>query len=332
MGSSGVARSMKFIPSPARAVALALAAALAACASDPIEDSPASAQTQHGTHLANTLGLTRTPILQPPHARAAAPAPATFESPFGDRIAQLPRSGVERSVEGNELLYWIVGDGPETVFVLGGIHGDEQSSAELAYEFLAWVVDHPATLGARRLVVAPEVNPDGLRANTRRNQHDVDLNRNFPADNWSGPVASNPAPGPRPSSEPETRFVLALIREFAPTRIVSAHAAAACVNWDGPAESLARHMARECGLPTKASIGYPTPGSLGSFMGFDRSTPTVTLELASKSGLGVARDGYLRALMTAVHYPLPPPPSAVAFDAPPARDAAATGEPAYVAK
>ena len=33
------------------------------------------------------------------------------------------------------------------------------------------------------------------------------------------------------------------------------------------------------GYPLSASMGYPTPGSLGSWAGVDRRIPTVTLEL-----------------------------------------------------
>ena len=38
-------------------------------------------------------------------------------------------------------------------------------------------------------------------------------------------------------------------------------------------------MARHNRYPVKASMGYPTPGSFGSWAGIDRGIPTVTLEL-----------------------------------------------------
>jgi protein MpaA len=38
-------------------------------------------------------------------------------------------------------------------------------------------------------------------------------------------------------------------------------------------------MARHNGYPASPNIGYPTPGSLGSYAGVDRQIPTITLEL-----------------------------------------------------
>jgi protein MpaA len=166
------------------------------------------------------------------------------------------------------------------------------------------VLAKPQLAEGRRLVVAPEVNPDGFAADTRRNRRDVDLNRNFPAENWRGDDGrARHGPGPHASSEPETRFVLALLRRFAPSCVIATHAAAACVNWDGPAESIARRMSAECGLPAKDSIGYATPGSLGSFVGRDRAVPTITLELSRKDSVSLEREGVRRALLTAIRHP-----------------------------
>ncbi len=52
-----------------------------------------------------------------------------------------------------------------------------------------------------------------------------------------------------------------------------------CNNYDGPAGALAEIMARKNHYPVKASIGYPTPGSFGSWAGIDQNIPTITLEL-----------------------------------------------------
>ena len=41
-------------------------------------------------------------------------------------------------------------------------------------------------------------------------------------------------------------------------------------------------MTSHNGYPTMASIGYPTPGSLGSWAGIDRGIPIITLELPAR--------------------------------------------------
>jgi protein MpaA len=51
------------------------------------------------------------------------------------------------------------------------------------------------------------------------------------------------------------------------------------VNYNGPALELAQVMAACNGLPVAADIGYPTPGSLGTWAGQERRIPTLTLEI-----------------------------------------------------
>ena len=133
----------------------------------------------------------------------------------------------------------------------------------------------PDLVDGRRIVVIPVVNPDGLLREKRRNVRDVDLNRNFAAKNFK-PGGGR---GPSAESEPEAQVVAKVIRQFSPRRIMAVHAPYHCVNWDGPAEPLARKLSQASGYELKPSIGYPTPGSLGSWAGIDLQIPTITLEL-----------------------------------------------------
>jgi protein MpaA len=107
----------------------------------------------------------------------------------------------------------------------------------------------------------------------------VDLNRNCPTANWAA-TSEKPQhyPGHAPASEPETRALIRLIERLQPTLIVTLHAPLACVNYDGPAASSAAQLAAAIGLPVRAEIGYPTPGSLGTWAGVERGIPIVTVE------------------------------------------------------
>lgn len=303
----------------ARGGGLALAAALGGCADvAPARerDDDATSSPRHGTALA--ARATRSDPGARAPARSAARSDArdgALLSPWGDPIDAAAFLFDEPTPEGRALAWFVVGDGPDTLLILGGIHGDEASSSRLAWRFLSWAAGRPALLGARRVVVAPAVNPDGLAAATRLNARGVDLNRNFPAANWRAADARNLGPGPQPASEPETRFVLALLERYRPERVVSIHAAAACVNWDGPAAALAHFMGRASGLPPKASIGYATPGSLGSWLGVDRAVPTVTFELRTRSAQEPPRPCDLQALAAALFHPGLPPTDADAFGA-----------------
>src|SRR5205807_2342675 len=131
------------------------------------------------------------------------------------------------------------------------------------------------------VAVIPSANPDGLLKNLRLNAHRVDLNRNFPAANWIRGPRLPYFGGATPASEPETQVLLSTIERLHPRRIMSIHSIAGdpCNNHDGPAETIARAMSALNGYATKPNIGYPTPGSLGSWAGIDRQIPTITLEL-----------------------------------------------------
>jgi hypothetical protein len=231
----------------------------------------------------------------------------TWLSPQGIAIPRPPEVYGELTAEGRPLVYWVLGDGPESVLVLGGTHGNERTSSDVAFEFLRWALEHPGSHAGRRLVIAPLVNPDGFARNTRENAAGVDLNRNYPASNWRNEDRALPhhKPGLHPRSEPETRFVMYLLGRFPPIRAISVHGAASCVNWDGPAHEIAEVMSQVCGLPAKASIGYPTPGSLGSLLGLEMRIPTLTLELRDNLRLEQPVSVYLETIQRAVRYPEP---------------------------
>lgn len=185
------------------------------------------------------------------------------------------------------------GDGPLLLF--GAIHGDEPESAELCRRFLRD--------GA---MVIPVVNPDGLARNQKDNARGVDLNRNFPSKNWSSRHPPGYFPGEAPLSEPESALLARLIDEKKPRLIVAVHQPFGCVNWDGPAAGLAGEMAAASGLPARASVGYPTPGSFGSLYGVDRGLPVITLELPARVS---DWQGCLRALDCAMLWSACPRPT-----------------------
>lgn len=159
------------------------------------------------------------------------------------------------------------------LFVFGAIHGDEPESAVLCERFL---MREP--LG-RPVCIVPVVNPDGLRSKHKDNAAGVDLNRNFAARNFTTTHPAGYFPGPHALSEPESAALAALVEARAPSVIVAVHQPFACVNWDGPADELAQLMGDACGLPLAPSLGYPTPGSFGSWAGVDLGIAVITLEL-----------------------------------------------------
>ncbi len=184
---------------------------------------------------------------------------------------------IGRSVEGRPIEMHLFGDGPHPILILGGIHGNEQNSSQCATLLLDHIRRHRTDFSGSSIAIIPAANPDGLARGVRFNARRVDLNRNFPATNWAKAYSS----GPTPASEPETRALVALLADLKPRRILSIHSItnAPCNNYDGPAEILASAMSAQNGYPPKDSIGYVTPGSLGTWAGVDRKIPIITLEL-----------------------------------------------------
>lgn len=212
------------------------------------------------------------------------------------------------SVEGRAIdAYVFPGPAKHTVLVLGGFHGDEPKSVFLARRWIELLrADRAASDGARWVVV-PLVNPDGYAKRKRRNARAVDINRNFPTQNWTHTARrSRMYGGPSPASEPETRSVMAAVKRFRPTRIVTIHSIGGeqhCNNYDGPGRALALAMRRHNRYPVTASIGYPTPGSFGAWAGVERNIATITLELPSRNSPKRCWEDNLQALLCPARSP-----------------------------
>jgi predicted deacylase len=125
---------------------------------------------------------------------------------------------IGHSVKGRAILAWRLGQPTATrkVVVLGAMHGDETGPSRILYNLR----DGRKITGADIWVV-PQYNRDGVVRRTRQNARGVDLNRNYPR-NWRRMGGATNS-GPRPASEPETRAVMAFLRQIRPQFVVSFH-------------------------------------------------------------------------------------------------------------
>lgn len=173
-----------------------------------------------------------------------------------------------------------LGQGNVDLLVIAGVHGDEPEGYGLADRFRSsqlW-----RTLSSQASVwMIPRANPDGCASGQRWNARGVDLNRNLPTQDWSPQVHScRYTPGRSAGSEIETRLLIDGICRISPRAIFSLHSQSKpCVNYNGPCYTLARVMAVCNGYGITDDIGYPTPGSLGTWAGVERQIPTITLEI-----------------------------------------------------
>ncbi len=194
-----------------------------------------------------------------------------------------PGDGAEilgRSADGAAIVASTHGSGPRRVLWIGGIHGDEREGGDRLAAILQGLAE-PIARGGTTLRLVHDANPDGTAAKRRTNARGVDLNRNWPSSNFR----AAPGFGGSPLSEPETAALHAEFLRFDPAFVVVFHSTpdGPFVNFDGPGEDLARRFAGAARAVDPrwrvvGDMGYPTPGSLGTFVGVDRRIPILTIE------------------------------------------------------
>jgi protein MpaA len=230
-----------------------------------------------------------------------------------DAARALPLEELGRSTEGRVIWGGRLGaarpgasaDAPAgPLLVLGGVHGDEPASVQAVLGLAARLASGDV-IADGPVWVMPALNPDGLARGSKNSVRDVDLNRNFPARNFQAAHLPGYFPGAHPLSEPETRALAELVEREGTGAVVAVHAPFACVNYDGPAAAWAEAVAAACGWPARGDIGYPTPGSLGSWLGVDRGLPVLTLELPPGPYGGFAVEAEA-ALIAAIRCRKPP--------------------------
>ena len=155
-----------------------------------------------------------------------------------------------------------------SVFVIGVFHGDEPQGEFLINEYLKKVEN-------TNILFLPRLNS----SNTRTNPNGVDLNRNFPTKNWKLSEKNEFFGGEKPASEKETQFIIEVVEKYNPKIILTLHAPYKVVNYDGPRTEVVDKISKIMKYPIEESIGYPTPGSFGTWAGVERSILTITLEL-----------------------------------------------------
>jgi murein endopeptidase len=193
-----------------------------------------------------------------PHTRLRGPHAVVFPLVHHDnhmhvRIRrEIRRIWSGRSARGRPIRALELGfPGRPRVLVVGCIHGDERAGIAIIRRLEA------APPPDFDLWVVPDLNPDGAVAGTRQNARGVDLNRNFPSEWRRIGVRRDPQySGPRPLSEPESRFAARLIERLRPQVTIWFHQPQALVRAWGASIRVARRYARLAGARFRA-IRWP---------------------------------------------------------------------------
>ncbi|MDN3611401.1 murein tripeptide amidase MpaA [Vibrio ostreicida] len=168
--------------------------------------------------------------------------------------------------------------------ILAGTHGDETASIT----GLSCALRSLQAAESRHDVIL-SMNPDGNQLGTRANANQVDLNRAFPTQNWTGngtvyrwsshtPVRDvTVKTGQAEQLEPEVQSLINLIEQRKPKFVVSFHEPLAMV--DDPTQSeFATWLGKQFNLPLVEDVDYETPGSFGTWCQ-ESNLPCITVEL-----------------------------------------------------
>ncbi len=185
---------------------------------------------------------------------------------FGHSMSGLPIMG-----------YRFGSEGPR-VFILGGVHGDEIEGIWATHGLLSKLAE--SFDFKIQLTLVPVLNIDGMLARERRNSRGIDLNRNMPSNDWTSEVATERYfPGTQAGSESENKALVDFLASEKPALIISMHSWKPMLNINGDCRAAAEAIASKTGYVIEETIGYPTPGCLGTYAGLERSMPTITYEV-----------------------------------------------------
>ena len=186
------------------------------------------------SHPIGSTGEEESPESKPETMAADATAVVTQDP----QPSRLPWREIGRSVQDRPIRMMTVGRGPRKVIWVGGIHGDEREGRVTTERLPDALRSLGNSIEQVTLHIVQDVNPDGTALARRGNANGVDLNRNYPAENFD---LGNPRFGGEPLSQPEARALHDLILRLQPDLVVVSHAWRGdhFINFDGPAEQLA---------------------------------------------------------------------------------------------
>ena len=164
------------------------------------------------------------------------------------------------------------------LYLIGGTHGDEVEGVYVLDQLFKWLQSDEVQMDLP-IVCLPILNVDGHEGQTRVNAHGVDLNRNYPTSNWDPSFEEDKYnPGPEALSEPENQYLIKLLDKFPPYLVLSFHSWKPTINYNGDSKDVAEFLSRYNNYSICDDIGYPTPGSFGTFVPEKYGAGVITFE------------------------------------------------------
>lgn len=203
---------------------------------------------------------------------------------------------IGRSVQGRAITAHYFGSGNKTILFTGGIHGSEPSGTSTMQSMVDDLAINAHKIPTNtQVVVIPNLNPDGSAMGTRLNARRVNLDRNFPTQDWSRNIDTangilKNGGGKKAGSEPETQAIMQLVQRLNVYAQISFHAQGSLVgaNGTGFAYSIGNTYASTVGYRTmfghaEETMGYAITGEYEAWLS-ERGVPAILIELPSSHG------------------------------------------------
>lgn len=231
---------------------------------------------------------------------------------FNSRALCRSTFSIGTSAEGRSITAYKFGSGPSVVLYVGATHGNERSSKYILDSWVQHLEGVAPNIPAHRsVIVIPNLNPDGFARGSRLNARGVDLNRNFPANNWKSDVTlpggqmQHGGGGSTPLSEPESSALASYTQSVRPRLVLTYHSKASIVtaNESGDSMALAIQYGRATGYRAVAesqlggTFNYDTTGAYENWLHDRVGIPALLVELPGNTANYFSRN---RAAMWAM--------------------------------
>lgn len=212
---------------------------------------------------------------------------------YNGRVSCYTLSTIGYSRQGRPINAYYFGASGATTLYVGAIHGSEPSSKYILEDWVAELDANPGRIPAnQRVVVVPNLNPDGIASGNRNNAAGVNLDRNFPTDDWAADIHSadgfrKDGGGKSPLSEPESKAIAGLIQQLRPRLMLSYHSKGGLVMGD-PGALSERYAARYASMvgfrdstygSSTETFGYPATGLFEGWAYQKAGVPNIVVEL-----------------------------------------------------
>lgn len=233
--------------------------------------------------LAFLAGGAVVPLIVPTSKGSETVSAALRDFSFHQSVQEVPSrttGSIGESREGRPLIVEDLGQGPIRVYVVGGVHG-EPPALRPTDDLLAFF-RKPSTKSRLTVRMLEDLNPDGTARGLFCNANQVDIDRNFPSNDFSPSLRH----GMSPLSEPETQAFWQDVLQFKPDLVVVLQSALAgpFLDGDGPSDAYGMQFVRGAATADDrwtllGDQGYSFSGSLGSALGKDRGIPVLNLRV-----------------------------------------------------